>query len=590
MNRALLFANGELAVGLDSDGLVNQLYFPHIGSELHTRGLKHRIGVWVDGELSWLDSDSWSHKLRYPYSAAIGHTVSSNERLGILLEFENFVDHEKNIFVRNIHLVNLREQQRSVRLFVHQAFTIGDSLSDDTAQYLPLQQAILHYCGRRAFVCSGATDIGQPCDQHSIGRFGDGFDGTWRDCEDGELMGCDVERGKVDSVLRFSLTIGALSSRRVHYWLTAGTSVQAAILLHDDIKRHGVIKKLDATNQWWHKWLSPGLKIAERLPSKYRGVFNQSLMSIRSHTDQHGAIVTNADACSPQAALYCMWPLIRLGYRDDAQNFFMFLKSNLTTHGFLLPSYRPDGSIGSSNLPYDGDLPPLRSSDTALALFVLAQVVDDHKSARIIKEHYTTLIVPMANWLSQFTDGHGLPRPSYERDKQEITTYQSAVTYAALMASVELAEKIGDQTSSVGWRAAAEDMYQAIMTNLCQDGEHIKRAIDDESADISALFGAFMFGLFDVDNDIIQATARSVEEQFRRDDGLFASHLEKNDIDYIGSLRMAQYYIEVGRHDDAERIVSQVIAHLPDTDKFDVSEVWLRAELASTLLDTLASA
>lgn len=83
-----------------------------------------------------------------------------------------------------------------------QAFVIGDSRSNtDTAQYLPDNNAILHYRGRRAFVVSGNYN-GKPFDQHAIGLFGiEGKEGTYRDADDGKLECNNVEHGRVDSTI-----------------------------------------------------------------------------------------------------------------------------------------------------------------------------------------------------------------------------------------------------------------------------------------------------------------------------------------------------------------------------------------------------
>jgi len=53
MSRSFVLSNGELCVALDHHGLVRDLYYPHVGLEDHVRGhYIHRIGVWVDGQMS----------------------------------------------------------------------------------------------------------------------------------------------------------------------------------------------------------------------------------------------------------------------------------------------------------------------------------------------------------------------------------------------------------------------------------------------------------------------------------------------------------------------------------------------------------
>ncbi|MEO7904951.1 MAG: hypothetical protein ABIR91_04115, partial [Candidatus Saccharimonadales bacterium] len=158
------------------------MYFPYVGLENHAAGNspRHKIGVWIDGQLSWLDDGSWDIAFTYPHHALIGHTTARNDAMGVLLEFDDAVDAQMSAFMRNIHVVNLRSTQREIRLFMHQAFAIGDSGSNtDTAQYLPDSNAILHYRGRRAFIISGCAND-RPFDQYTVGLFGiEGREGSY---------------------------------------------------------------------------------------------------------------------------------------------------------------------------------------------------------------------------------------------------------------------------------------------------------------------------------------------------------------------------------------------------------------------------
>jgi len=79
MARPIVLSNGELHVGLNDFGLVHDFYFPYVGLENHSAGksMRHRVGVWVDNQISWLDEDnSWTFAFSYPHSALIGHIVT----------------------------------------------------------------------------------------------------------------------------------------------------------------------------------------------------------------------------------------------------------------------------------------------------------------------------------------------------------------------------------------------------------------------------------------------------------------------------------------------------------------------------------
>ena len=191
MARPIVLGNGELHVGINRFGQVHDFYYPYVGYENHAAGssIRHHIGVWADGGIHWTDNGDWEFNFSYPYESLIGHIIAKNKKIDIAIEFDDMVDSEFNAFVRNIHVVNLRPEKRDIRLFIHQAFIIGDSRSNtDTAQYLPDANAILHYRGRRAFVISARTEVQEYFDQYSIGLFGiEGRKGTFCDAEEGVL-------------------------------------------------------------------------------------------------------------------------------------------------------------------------------------------------------------------------------------------------------------------------------------------------------------------------------------------------------------------------------------------------------------------
>lgn len=641
MARPVVLSNGELHVGINKYGLVHDFYFPYVGLENHSSGqsTRHRVGVWVNGEISWMDEHGWEMTFRYPTRALIGHTIAKNEHLGVLIEFDDVVDAHVSAFMRNIHVVNLRPEAREIRLFMHQAFVIGDARSNtDTAQYLPDSDAILHYRGRRAFIVSGMTNNGQPFDQHSIGLFGiEGHEGTYRDADDGELSMGSVEHGRVDSALRFVLHIGAHSSARVHYWIAAGTSIREALYIHKHILEDGLLKRLHDTADWWKKWLEPALQTAEKLPAEHRETFIRSVMVIKSQIDKRGAVIASTDTtmlnysrdayayCWPRDGAYVLWPLIRMGYVDEPRRFFEFCRRGLHPGGYLMHKYRADGALGSSWHPYvHGDIvaPPIQEDETALVLFVFAQYYQLHPSAQLLRDFYTSMVVPMAEFLTLYIDEvTGLPRPSYDiwEERFLTTTYTTAVTYAALLAAADLADVAQDAGNAVRWRAAADDMAAAAHKHLynkdrkafykgiiVQDG-----AIQyDTTFDISSVFGSFMFGLFPAGSDEMTDAVVTLEQTFgftvdkpglpryENDTYRRVSDAVTGNWWCITSLWMAQYYIEMGHTDKARAIADWVKSHaggtgiLPEQiSPLDDSFVsvapltWSHAEYVATLLD-----
>jgi len=646
--RPIILSNGELHVGLNDFGTVHDFYYPYVGFENHSAGkqLRHKVGVWIDGDLSWIDNPKnppgeWTFDFHYPHNALVGHTRAKNERLGIVLEFDDFVDSQLNVFVRNIHVINMHENEREIRLFMHQAFAIGDSRSNtDTAQYLPDNHAILHYRGRRAFIISGDYED-KPFDQYTVGLFGiEDKEGTFYDALDGNLEMNNVEHGRVDSTIRFNTHVGAHSSARVQYWIAVGKSTREALQVHKQIQQDGALSHMLSTGKWWHEWLKPSNFVIDKIHPDHRERFIQSLIIIKSQIDKRGAVIASTDTsmlnysrdaysyCWPRDGAYALWPLIRIGFKDEAFRFFTFIKHGLNPEGYMMHKYRADGALGSSWHPYlhDGQVaPPIQEDETALVLFVFAQFYQINHEPNLLKEFYHNLVVPMADFLTGYVDDDtGLPEASYDLWEQTFitSTYTTAVTYGALIAASDLASDANDPNNAVKWRSAASDIQAAARKHLYNDdksvfyrGVYIKNGtIDyDDVVDCSSVFGAYIFGLFDADSSEIKSSIGTIEHTFGIDNGAIGLPRYENDqyrranpnitgnLWYVTSLWLAQYYIDNNNVDAAMKILDWAKNHTlantgtmgeqidPTTDQIisPAPLTWSHAEYISTLLDLI---
>ncbi len=645
MARPIILGNGEMHVGINDYGLVHDLYFPYVGLENHTIGkeLRHKVGVWIDGQISWLDdANDWYLTFDYPHDSLVGHITARNEQMSVMLEFDDAVDSDLNVFMRSIHIINTASHEREIRLFMHQAFVIGDSRGNtDTAQYLPDNNAIMHYRGRRVFIVSGESDS-EPFDQHTIGLFGiEGREGSWRDADDGELSDSSVEHGRVDSILRFVRTIGAHESARVRYWIAAGTSMRAALTAHKKMTEVGIDSRMLATASWWHEWLTPTVQASLRLPERWRKQFVISAMLLRAHMDNKGAVIASTDSsmlnygrdayayCWPRDGAYVIWPLMRLGYREEIERFYDFCRRVMHPNGYLSHKYRADGALGSSWHTYvhgDRVAPPIQSDETALVVFSFCQYYHQHKHEALLNEYYSSLVKPMTDFLASFVDAStGLPQPSYDlwEEKFIVSTYTTAVTHATLLAAADLAEDAEDQESAVAWRSVAEDMYQAARHRLYSSERgclrkgllptHDGAYENDDTIDMSSLFGAFMFGLYSIDDPEMTSSMQAARARFsqqtnvgfpRYEQDMYLRESADSDGNYwhITTLWYAQYLLEQNnveaatdiidwshQHSYASGIMAEQIRPSNGYSTSIAPLAWSHAEFMATLLDYMAS-
>lgn len=571
---AVLLANGRLAVELDQFGRVSSLSFPHVGREVQNRHAVHRLGVWVDGEFSWIDDGSWQVTLRLPQGALVAHTVLKHERLGLVLECDDFVDSKVNVFGRNIHVVNLRTETRQVRLSLHQAFRLyDDGQAIDTAQYVEASRALLHYRGRRAFAVGLRTFAGRDFDRWTVGRFGDGLDGAWRDAEDGELAGCPHEYGMTDSVLGCSLRLAALASDRCTYWLAAGTSIKEALGLHEKTRSVGLVRSLARTTDFWHKWLSPSFRAAQKLPLPHRKAFINSLLTLRAHADEHGLILTDGSAgnCRLHDAAFALWPLIRLGYGNEAAMFFEACQRIFEADGYFAPAYYTDSEPAATDAAWSQDRPPMRLRDAAAVLFIFCQFATSRVGAERSRQLYQSVAAKVAIFVTDNWDNLAA---------DDDAAFVWRLSRAALEQASELAQQHDDQTNAVRWRTCADD----ISLQLAGRGA--------DWVTMDAVYAAYMFG---VEGETEQ-TKQLVSEATRTlaaVDGLFKRRADDPDSSVVASLWLAQYYIETGEMARAERIVDLIrercITKTGAVSEPNASSVVASAEYINTLLDMIVA-
>ena len=107
MSRSIVLSNGELAVALDEHAAVRDIYYPHVGLEDHVRGhYVHRVGVWVEGTMSWLSDDpAWEISIACEEEALASTVVARHPLLQVELLFKDIVYNERPVFVRRVSSV-----------------------------------------------------------------------------------------------------------------------------------------------------------------------------------------------------------------------------------------------------------------------------------------------------------------------------------------------------------------------------------------------------------------------------------------------------------------------------------------------------
>ncbi|MBP9750145.1 MAG: glycoside hydrolase family 15 protein [Candidatus Pacebacteria bacterium] len=522
MARSLVLGNGNVLIVYDEWGQVRDFYFPQVGLENHVgERLMHRIGVFVDGAMHWLSGGGFEVEVTYWSDTLVGKVHAVHREAGIDLTFSDIVYNEHDIYVRSLVVENLFPRDRTVKLFFNQQFHISEAERGDTAYYSPELQALVHYKGRRVILVSAHSDE-DFFDDYGVGLLGiEGKEGTWRDAEDGVLSKSGIEHGSVDSVLGLTLHMRSKSTRSVSYWIAVGQSYRVVERHHRDILTRGPAHLLRTTSDYWKAWVDRPGKLPEGIDAELAALCCRSLLVMRTHTDNGGAVVASGDSsilqsgrdtysyCWPRDSAYVVLAFLEMGHISVSHSFHKFVQEILTDDGYLLHKYRTDRSLGSSWHPWvrEGHAqPPIQEDETAITLITLGRHYELTHDVEFIEEMYNPYIRRVADFLARYRDKKTkLPLPSHDLWEEHVGafTYTSSVVYAALSIAASFAKLLGKEVSRKRWASAAEEMREGILRELVsKDGRAAKRLAFshgesslDETIDVSSFYGLFRFGV-----------------------------------------------------------------------------------------------
>lgn len=532
MPKSLVLGNGNILIGLDKKAQVRDLYFPYVGLENQAGSLYvHKIGVFVDGQFSWLEDDGWNIYINYQEDTLVSDIQCTNTNLNLRIDFNDAVYNEKNIFIRKVTVHNLAYNKRTVKLFFHQEFELYESRRGDTGYFDPVNNVIIHYKGRRTLLVN-AKVADKGFDDYSVGNFRiEGKEGTYKDAEDGVLSKNPIEHGLVDSVIALTFDVEGQNRAKIYYWLLAGKLVDEVLELNSYVLEKTPEYLIGTTRDFWHAWVQKHRISFTGLDENIARLYRKSLLIMRTHVDNRGAILASGDSdilYHGKDTYSYMWPrdgaliamaLDSVGDTFVVRKFLEFCNDIVTKDGYMMHRYRADQSPASSWHPFIRDGKPelpIQEDETALVLFALWHHYSMTKDLEFIENIYNSLIKKCAQFLiTHIDETTGLPKPSYDlwEEKFGISTYTSASVYAALISAARFARLLGKVESETRYLDVAKKIQAGILQYLYdEEGGYFYKMINvkdgqiepDRTVDISSSYGVFRFGVLNVSDARLQ--------------------------------------------------------------------------------------
>lgn len=543
MPQSLVLGNGNIGVNIDQNLQIRDFYYPHIGEENHSAFQKiHRVGVFTDDKFSWLFDGGWKCDVKYHDSTLVGNSTAINESFDLSLRFEDFVYTTHNIFFRKVRVTNQSSRAREIRLFfAHDFYLYGDKMQD-TAQYEPDLNAVLHYRNKRYLLVNGRWETtGKGMDQFSIGKSEYyGREGTWKDAEDGHLHGNPIEQGSVDSAVGFSEFFMPGEEKVFYVWVAAGKNYKEILKNNARVFQLGPQKIMDHTFNYWKEWSHKERFNLQGLSPSIQKLFYRSLLMVRSQVDNGGAIIASTDSdimvfnkdnysyIWPRDGGFVSMALARANCNEAVRNFLFFCEKIITEEGYVFTKYTPNGSVGSSWHPKlkNGEIQlPIQEDAVALILVAMRDYYKYSGSTETIQKLFNSVVLKLGNFMKNYIDPEtGLPLPSYDlwEEKWGIFSYTASCTYAGLMAAADLSRYTGHYENEEQMRAVADKMRSAIIQHLySEEHQRFAKSISyqngkigemDVTIDASLAF-VWDMGVLSPTDPRIVSTMKAIEEK-----------------------------------------------------------------------------
>jgi GH15 family glucan-1,4-alpha-glucosidase len=461
----------------------------------------------------------------------------THETLGLTLRCQDAVDIQSNVYVRRLGVTDLTGRARDVRLFFCHDFHLYGHEIGDTAYFDPRTASIIHYKVNRYFLANCCAADKRGADYFSCGvKDAPGTRSSWRDAEDGELVGSPIAWGYAESTVGARLSLPPGGTAAAFHWLAAGTDYEEVAELSRLIGEHTPAGLIRRTSHYWQAWVRRDGRTFADLPPIVTDVFNRSLLVLRSQIDNHGAIIAanDSDIVRFGGDTYSyMWgrdgafvaaALEKAGYPELCRQFFDFCAGALTEDGYLFQHYNPDGSLASNWHPWvlDGEeVLPIQEDSTALLLWALWIHYQCSKDVEFIRPLYERCILKCADFLVAYRDPETLlPSPSYDlwEERHGVHAYTVAAVVSGLRGAANFARVFQDTSRSERYDSVADDMTAGIVAHL-YDAGHRRYARSgyrtgngyelDEVVDISVL-GLVTLGVLPANDARMVATVESI--------------------------------------------------------------------------------
>jgi len=487
-----ILGNGHVLVCLDEAGSIAQIFYPNIDVGPHVRSFltgfqavdsnlsdtidqnpdsafENKIETLTSGEkdtteVSWLVDENWTHQLRYIEGTAVISDSANNSALGLHVERTMAVHPDNDVFTTEIKVTNHRPTPVDCKHVVYAGFDIDNRKSNNCCFFdIEVSRQTFFSTDRYATILCDASVIGFSSEKSDI----DGVDSTFQNTSKGNFTGREYAIGQVSGAICYDFgRIEPGASIIQHMNLCFGRSLEQVITLSNAIEKIGVSIKEIIT--WWRKQpvhSDPGasLTIAS-------SIYDRSLITLQLLTDgETGSIIASPEsdpdyqacggygACWPRDGAFIGHALDVAGRYEQARAFYDWTLRIQTPSGVWYQRYHMDGKLA----PTWG---LVQFDETGAVVWSICRHIQISGDSSYGQRVFPQLIRACEYMHTRLDPETGLAPHTKDlwEERDGISTYACASTWAGFHELSTLAMRIGEHAAARRWASAADDLKSAI--------------------------------------------------------------------------------------------------------------------------------
>jgi glucoamylase len=564
-----VIGNNRMLATIGKHGELRYLFWPTIDYPQHMRGSLPGLFYSSEGvsNFDWLTDSPWSKKQEFLHDTNIVRTSLAHTKPNLNIALTDIVIPNSDSLIRQFAIQNSSDNAIFLRLFYYNDLALSESPIDDSAYYLPKDDAIVHYKRDFYFAYTGTL----PSSAHQCGVHGE-YSDSFTDVYDSKLSGGSLTlydgSKDVNSCLSWDIPdLHVNESKTFAVIMAMANTEKEALLQLEKCKTNSLEKQINGTQAFWDNWITSFklYNVDRSLVSMAR----RSLLTLKLLTsERHGGIIAapcmepEYRFCWPRDATYVAYAFDRCGYFEEAKRFYKWCIKAQEVEGGLYQRYyigtRIKGPCWSSQI-----------DEIAIVLWGMRKHFELTGDRRFVRSVWNSVKKAAEFLIAHVSEDEGLIETvGLWEEKFGCHTYSNAAVYAGLKSSAYLAEIVGEKATGKIWDQSASKLRDTLLALSWDESlnRFIKTAAPrDENIDVSLLSLSYPFDVTPANDERMKKTALAIESSFKfKSGGLGRYPLDQ----YYGgnpwiltTLWLALYYEKAGECDKAEQFINWVLAH-----------------------------